>query len=348
MPQTNNRRVLENTPHLVNGNGKARPDKRRPSTSKKSPKAPVQKVTFASVFPTQRSGKTLPEPFVRQIRKLEGVMKMPVWMMIQNGDADYCCSSICVHALKGIEANRTRIKEGQPVALLIDSPGGNAHYAYSIARMFQRRTNFTAIVPRYAKSAATLLALGASRLILGRDAELGPLDVQMADREREDIGSALDAVQSLERLNVFSLTAIDQLMLVMAERTGKKLDTLLPLVFEYATDFVRPLLEKIDTVDYTKKSRELKVAEEYAVRLMKRHYPVKVAKQIAAHLVERYPTHGFVIDREEAMSVKAQGETYGLGLKIEYPSEGLEEVFLQLQPYLDSLSVIGTLEEVVI
>src|ERR1022692_2149925 len=60
--------------------------------------------------------------------------------------------------------------------------------------------------------------------------------------------------------------------------------------------------EKIDTVDYTKKSRELKVAQEYAVRLMQKNYHQKEAKQIAAHLVEQYPTHGFVIDREEAES----------------------------------------------
>ena len=78
---------------------------------------------------------------------------------------------------------------------------------------------------------------------------MGPLDVQMRDRDREEYGSALDAVQSLERLNAFSLAAIDQLMIMMVERTGKRMDTLLPLVFNYATSFVRPLLDKIDTVD---------------------------------------------------------------------------------------------------
>jgi hypothetical protein len=248
--------------------------------------------------------------------------------------------------LEGFQNSRPLIEEGKPVALLIESPGGDAHHAYSIARIFQRRTrDFTVLVPRYAKSAATLLALGASKLILGRDAELGPLDVQMRDREREEYGSALDAVQSLERLNVFSLSAIDSLMMLLTQRTGKKLDTLLPLVLSYSNGFVRPLLEKIDTVDYTKKSRELKVAEEYAVRLMQQNYPLRIAKQIAAHLVEKYPTHGFVIDRQEAETDTIGGETYGLGLKITSPTSELEQIFIAMQPYLDTLSVIGRLEQ---
>jgi len=47
-------------------------------------------------------------------------------------------------------------------------------------------------VPRYAKSAATLLALGADRILLGKFAEIGPLDAQFDDPEREYRLSALD------------------------------------------------------------------------------------------------------------------------------------------------------------
>ncbi|HXD01280.1 MAG TPA: hypothetical protein VN048_18220 [Verrucomicrobiae bacterium] len=219
-------------------------------TGRKATAATKAKPTFASVFPHQKHGRPLPPELVKLIRGLEKILKMPVWMLIHNGDADFCCSSICHHTLRGFQDCRALVPEGKPVALLIHSPGGDAHHAYSVARFFQRRTpDFTVLVPRYAKSAATLLALGASKLILGRDAELGPLDVQMRDRDREEYGSALDAVQSLERLNAFSLAAIDQLMIMMVERTGKRMDTLLPLVFNYATSFVRPLLDKIDTVD---------------------------------------------------------------------------------------------------
>jgi hypothetical protein len=141
--------------------------------------------------------------------------------------------------------------------------------------MFQRRTkDLMVLVPQYAKSAAALLALGATRLVMSRDAELGPLDVQIFDREREAYGSALDVVQALERLNIFAISAVDQHMMMYVARTGRRTDQLLPHVLEYATNFLRPLLEKIDTVAYTHKSRELKVAEDYAVRLLMSNYGI--------------------------------------------------------------------------
>ena len=330
----------------------ARPQGGNGSGARKSralphPKTEAVKSTYATIFPRPDIGQRLPEEFVEMVHKLEVMVKAPIWLLVQNGDADFCCDHICQHALDGFLMQRKDIREGQPAALLIHSPGGNAHYAYTIARIFQRRTqHFTAIVPSYAKSAATLLALGASRLIIGRDAELGPLDVQMRDRDREEIGSALDAVQSLEQLNEFSLTAVDQLMMLLKERTGKRTDILLPLALNYATAFVRPLLEKIDTVDYTRKSRELRVAEEYAVRLMQKNYPIKVAKEIAARLVKRYPTHGFVIDRQEAVSPIVSEESFGLGLRAQLPSPEMELLFEEMLPYLDQLSVIGRLVEV--
>jgi hypothetical protein len=330
-------RLATPNPKLV-GNGNGRPH--RTTASKPKPK----KFFASSYFPPNNN--PIPDEFGKLVRKLESLLKMPVWLLIQNGDPA-CCDSICIHLYKSFQDDRAAIVEGEPIALLIESSGGDAHMAYRIARLIQRRTQkFTVVIPQYAKSAATLLALGASDLILGRDAELGPLDVQMFDREREDVGSALDAVQSLERLNVFSMQAIDQLMILMAGRTGKKIDTLLPLVFDYANNFVRPLLEKIDTVDYTKKSRELKVAEEYAVRLMKRNYKLDTAKGIAAHLVSKYPTHGFVVDRQEAGSPQLNGESFGLGLKVRPYSKEIETIFEKMQPYLDSLTVMGRLVEV--
>jgi hypothetical protein len=141
---------------------------------------------------------------------------------------------------------------------------------------------------------------------------------------------------------------IDNAMKLLLPRTGKKMDTLMPLILKYSTDFIRPLLEKIDMVDYTKKSRELKVAEEYAARLMKKKYSWVKAQRVARQLVEKYPTHGFVIDQNEAESydVFAPGEWFGLGLNIRKASEEIETLFDRLTPFLDSLTVIGRLKEI--
>lgn len=289
-----------------------------------------------SIFQDARGA--LPAGFVSSIQQLEHLLEMPVWRLIQNGP-QLGWDNIGPQVFKGFQGERNNIQDKKPVALLIDSGGGDAHFAYRIARFFQRRSSaFTVIIPQYAKSAATLMALGASRLILGRDAELGPLDVQMLDPDREDLGSALDAVQSLERLNAFVMTAVDQLVPLLYRRTGKKIETLLPLVLKYSVEFVRPLLDKIDTVDFTRKSRELKVAEEYAVRLMRQSYSKDSALSIARGLVEKFPTHGFVIDRSEAVR---------LGLKVEDSKPEVDAAVEKLIPFLDDITVIGTLKEVV-
>lgn len=301
---------------------------------------------YASIYPGQDH--PVPQEFATFILTLENIIGMPIWLVIQNDRGPW--SEVGYDLFKGFQGCRSQIPTGKPLALLVDSPGGDAHYAYRIARMLQRRTEnkLTVIVPQYAKSAATLLALGATDLILGRDAELGPLDVQMYDREREAMGSALNAVQSLERLNAFSMKALDQTMMLLTWRTAKRTDILLPHVLEYIASFLRPLLEKIDTLDYTKQSRELKVAEEYAVRLMRMNYPWATAKRIAGQLVEKYPTHGFVIDADEASiyTKVGQEENFGLGLKpckVLAKMEEAQAIMEKLIPFLDSLIIAGRL-----
>lgn len=123
---------------------------------------------------------------------------------------------------------------------------------------------------------------GATNLYLGKMAELGPLDVQVFDPDREGHASALDEVQALERLQAFSLEAFDRTMLLLVGKTGKKVETLLPMTLKYVTDLMRPLLEKIDAVHYTQMSRALKVAEEYAIRLLQPKYTKAQAKRLLA------------------------------------------------------------------
>lgn len=301
---------------------------------------------YASIFP----GPTVvvDERLAELIGKLESQLKIPIWLMIQDGNSQDQYGDIDHSVFLGFRDCCEEIEDKKPAGLLIESPGGDADYAYRIMRFFQRRvSDLTVIVPRYAKSAATLMALGATELIMGRDAELGPLDVQMLDPEREEYGSALNAVQALERLNAFSMAAIDQLTPMLIRRTARKVETILPLVLNYTSNFVKPLLEKIDAVDYTKKSRELKVAEQYAARLMKHRYSWAKASGVARKLVEKFPAHSFVIDRDEATANEkiGDGDTFGLGLSIKKVSQEVESILGELVPVLDGMVAIGRLKE---
>lgn len=298
----------------------------------------------ASIYPKDSN---LPSDFVFLIQELEKLLEMPLWMIIQNDRSEWGnISPEVYYELREVKAD---IAEGKPVGLLLQSPGGDAESAYKIIRLFQRRSDkFTVVVPCYAKSAATLMACGGKRIIMGREAELGPLDVQMYDQDRGYYDSALNAVQSVERLNASALLALDQAMMLFATKIGKKPETLLPHALSHASNVIRPLLEKIDTVDLTRKSRELKVAEDYAIRLMRGIYSNEVAARIANNLVELYSTHSFAIDRTEAtrFDMPSRGKPFGLGLKIEKPKPEVEVVFDKLTPHLEDLTVIGRLTEV--
>ena len=63
--------------------------------------------------------------------------------------------------------------------LLLDSPGGDGEVAIRIVRAAQSRCKqLTVIVPDQAKSAATLLSLGAHHIVMGPASDLGPIDPQ--------------------------------------------------------------------------------------------------------------------------------------------------------------------------
>lgn len=261
---------------------------------------------------------------------------MPVWLLIQ---ADPGGRALLDHrVLHAFLKDRDKMTSTQPVALLIDSPGGLADAAYKLARLLCRHAGgFTAVIPRYAKSAATLLTLGATDVVMGPDAELGPLDVQIYDDEREERGSALDEVQALDQLHSVALQQLHETMTLMSMGTRKRSEVLLPHAGKLVSDMMAPLLDKIDTVHYAKQSRLLKVAEEYAYRLMVKQRGKDTASRVADRLVNRYPEHGFVIDRAEAQEL----------VSIADHSPEVERAMIQIEHFLWShpLAAVGRLKE---
>ena len=313
---------------------KATPKKKAPST-----KSAPQKYC-ATCFP----GKSAPLPprFVDAVKAIEAAVGHQVWLLIQDGPSGGfqppAFHSIDNHTFRALWAARQQMPVGRPISLVIDSPGGSARDAYRIANFLRRRSGFNVFVPEYAKSAATLLCLGAQQIIMSSNAELGPLDTQVFDADREGFGSALDEVQALDRLNAFALQAVDSGIMLMRGRSGKSLEKLLPHVLHFVSEMVRPLFEKIDTVHYTSMSRLLKVAEEYAIRLLEPIHSKGVAEEIARKLVMEYPEHGFLIDVLEATEI---------GLQVSKPmSSDLEDAMNDLARATHGVVAIGQMKEV--
>jgi ATP-dependent protease ClpP protease subunit len=286
-----------------------------------------------------QSVEKLPQEFVSVVRKIEENIKLPLYLLIQRDDDDPRFGQLSESVREGFFKAKDRLPQNKKIALLIDSPGGYAKSAFQIAKILRHHCGgFVAIVPRYAKSAATLLTLGAEMIIFNEVAELGPLDAQIFDTDQEDFTSALDEVQTLERLHAFALDALDQTTLFMLSRTGKKVETVLPLAMRFVSDMIRPLFEKVDVVHFTQRARVLKVAEEYAIRLLRPQYSKEQAEKIARRLVEKYPEHGFVIDIDEIRDNE-------LGLNVVKPKAELLNLINELVSYLDGLNVIGQLVE---
>jgi hypothetical protein len=307
--------------------------KKKPAKSAAPKPTPPAKRYFCH-FP--KPGALLPPEFVTKVHALEKTIGLPIWLLVQGNEEEW--DFLGERILGAFRATRNLgLARGQKIALLIDSRGGSARSAYEIATLFRRHCGgFTALVPRMAKSAATLLALGADEIILGEYGELGPLDVQILDPEREERISGLDEIHSLERLNAFAMTALDRTMFLFARRTGMKAKTLLPHVTRFVADLTGPLFGHIDVVHYTQMSRALKEGEEYAQRLLRHRHSPEEATSIARQLVENYPEHGFIIDQDEAREV---------GLRVKNPTDDQMRIMDEIADQLDGMTTIGRITE---
>jgi hypothetical protein len=70
--------------------------------------------------------------------------------------------------------------DGPSLDILLHSPGGSPEATASIVRYLRRKfTDIRVIVPLAAMSAATMWALSANRILMGKHSQLGPIDPQM-------------------------------------------------------------------------------------------------------------------------------------------------------------------------
>ncbi len=193
------------------------------------------------------------------------------------------------------EAERSRRRDR--CVLVLTTSGGDADAAYLITR-FLRGTyeDVTACVFGYCKSAGTLLALGCHEVAMGLRGELGPLDVQISEKdELARFGSGLETVTALNSLAETAFASFESYLVTTVQRSGGQIST--KTAAELATNLtvglVAPISGQIDPIRLGREQRAMEIASAYAERL-------KVPPQAIARLTTDYPDHGFVIDLTEA------------------------------------------------
>jgi membrane-bound ClpP family serine protease len=88
---------------------------------------------------------------------------------------------------------------GQDLHLLLDSPGGDGETAVRLARAAQSRCKeLTVIVPNQAKSAGTILLMGANHVLMGPTSDLGPVDPQFPQPDGRGLFAAKDLIAAVE------------------------------------------------------------------------------------------------------------------------------------------------------
>lgn len=187
------------------------------------------------------------------------------------------------------------------IDLVLHSYGGAVDTPYKVVMLIREFCEeFAVIVPFVAKSAASMLALGADEVVMGPISELGPIDPLVKHPIYKDVLVPVQAVWHC--LDFFQRSIVNSLN---------------P---EVSTIIVNPMLSKLDPWLIGDYEKTIKASRQYAETLLSRYMlkdsPEKVS--VVTHaLTEGYFSHGYPIGRREAKElgikvIEAQGELWDI------------------------------------
>lgn len=216
------------------------------------------------------------------------------------------------------------------VILWLTSPGGDPDTAYQIARLLQKRyTKVSVFVNGWCKSSGTLICLGANELIMDDLGQLGPLDIQILNRE--EFGerlSGLNPIEALKSISAQSLELLKQQFLNVRFGGGLSTKQALEVATNLTGQLMSPITAQLDIMKYGEFTRSMRIAVEYGQRLAKSCRATNLKPDAINLLTTGYPSHGFVIDYDEAKD--------SLFNDVSEPSENLRIVAKTLQPFVDT------------
>lgn len=208
--------------------------------------------------------------------------------------------------IPNIEAALQSIPGAEQINLLIHSPGGDGTICEKIvdicrSHLVGNDRKFRVIVPNVAKSAATILALGADEIIMGYTSELGPIDPQVP----------IVVSGSPQWVSAFAFVeARDKLLQQIAKATKKQEPTV-----GFLTQLAGLNIPFTDEME-----NQIQFAKKTAITLLSKHMLVPVhAKPIQRHkesvnIAEKllskalFPTHGYYISGQAAKDMGLQVE----------------------------------------
>ncbi|MGD0994353.1 MAG: hypothetical protein ABR909_02380 [Candidatus Bathyarchaeia archaeon] len=252
-----------------------------------------------------KSGTKMRKDIIKQIQDFRG-SKVIVYF---TGDRQLANARIAEDAVRPLYDHLLSIGKTPKIDLYLYSRGGNVSVPWRIVTMFREFCDeLSVIVPYKAYSATTLISLGADSIIMGKKAELGPIDPTLEKSfsaenagppeqiSVEDVNSFLSFVK--ERGHITDQAALAQVMCLLANQ-------LTPLT--------------LGSVNRT--NSHIRLVARKLLTARKEKFEESKINSIIETLTEKMYSHGHGIGRKEALEI---------GLPIKMPEENLETVIWQL------------------
>lgn len=186
------------------------------------------------------------------------------------------------------------IGKTERIDLFLNSYGGAVDTPYKIVNLIREFCdNFSVIIPFVAKSAATMVAIGADEIVMGPISELGPIDPLVRHPIYNDLWVPVQSIR----------LCID----FMEEKLAQSKDS------KITASVLYPISNKLDPWILGDYEKSIKASYQYAEALLENNMFKESkdrAKSVTKIMTEKYFSHGYCINRKEALN--------DLGLNIVY------------------------------
>jgi hypothetical protein len=221
-----------------------------------------------------------------------------------NSDMFLFCGSIDIESsdafIKKIRQRLNSEKRRENCGVILTTFGGDPDAGYRIVRAIKRYyKKLTVYVFGACKSTGTLMSLGADEIVMSDFGEFGPLDIQLTKEDELLNTSGLSYLQSLTSLSDQIYNAFEKNFLNVLQKSGYSITTktAAEISSKLAIGLISPISAQIDPIRLGEVHRAITIANQYGDRLSLDN------SNIIAKLIVGYPSHGFVIDYEEARTI---------------------------------------------
>ncbi len=199
-------------------------------------------------------------------------------------------------------------KRGDEIDVILHSAGGSPADAYRLIRSFREHYKVVnVIIPFWAKSAATLFALGADHIVMQEYGELGPIDAQIKkddeEKPREEWESALNVQASLLKIEELSNRNFVDLFTNLQRNSNVNIGRkqLAEMLLAYNSNLHAPLLQRVEVYEMGRMERYLSIGKMYARRIIRQYSVIGSSEmdkveEFLDFITYECPDHGYVLD----------------------------------------------------